>query len=101
MRFQKPNCHENAGPRILTFMVYLTDVEEGGATSFFKLGIDVQPKAGRAVLWADTHSSDPLEKDERTAHEALVVRRGTKIVATMWIRQFDAALNMHNGCCDG
>lgn len=98
---QEPNCHNNAGPRILTFLAYLTDVDAGGATRFAHLDIDVSPKAGRVLLFADTLPSDPLAKDERTAHEALVVERGTKVVATTWIRQFEAARNMYNSCCEG
>lgn len=100
MAESKPRCHANAGPRILTFMAYLTDVEEGGSTNFFHLGIDVLPKPGRVLLWADTRASNPLEKDERTAHEALVVRRGTKIVATTWVRQYEAQKNLFNACCE-
>lgn len=98
---QKPNCHENAGPRIMTFLAYLSDVEAGGATRFFHLDLDVMPKAGRVLLFTDTLSRDPLAKDERTAHEALVVERGEKIVATTWVRQHEAAKNMYNGCCEG
>ena len=39
------------GPRILTFFLYLSDVEEGGGTNFPKLDLTVQPKRGSAVLW--------------------------------------------------
>lgn len=48
-----------AGPRILTFFLYLSDVEEGGETSFPSLGIDVKPKKGKAVLWPNALSSQP------------------------------------------
>jgi len=40
-----------AGPRILTFFLYLSDVEEGGATNFPLLGdLSVYPKKGRALV---------------------------------------------------
>jgi len=39
------------GPRILTFFLYLSDVEEGGETTFPILDIQVKPKKGRALLW--------------------------------------------------
>jgi hypothetical protein len=35
-----------AGPRILTFFLYLSDVEEGGETSFPYLDIAIKPKKG-------------------------------------------------------
>jgi len=47
------------GPRILTFFLYLSDVEEGGETNFPALGISVKPKRGRALLWPSTLSDSP------------------------------------------
>ena len=40
-----------AGHRILTFFLYLTDVEEGGETYFNKLDLAVKPKKGKALVW--------------------------------------------------
>lgn len=54
------------GPRILTFFLYLSDVSEGGETSFPQLDIHVQPRRGRAVLWPSVLNSDPYEIDTRT-----------------------------------
>jgi prolyl 4-hydroxylase len=39
-----------SGHRILTFFLYLTDVEEGGETMFNKLDLKVKPKRGRALV---------------------------------------------------
>ena len=72
------------GPRILTFFLYLSDVEQGGGTSFSNLGITVTPKMGRAVLWPSVFNSDPMEKDPRTVHAALEVKEGTKFAANGW-----------------
>jgi prolyl 4-hydroxylase len=44
----EPKSH---GDRIQTFMVYLTDVEAGGATAFPFLGLSVWPKRGDAITW--------------------------------------------------
>ena len=71
------------GPRVLTFLVYLNDVEEGGATSFSHLGVNVAPKRGRAIVWAN------IVFDERTAHEALPVIKGTKYASQVWWHQYD------------
>ena len=60
------------GPRVLTFFLYLNNVEEGGATNFPLLGIAVTPKKGKAVLWPSVLNYDPKEKDFRTDHEAQV-----------------------------
>ena len=91
----------HCGPRQLTFMLYLSSLPDdgGGGTSFFHLGINVKPVAGRAVLWANTFPEAPLRKDERTAHEALTVLRGIKYSATTWLHAHDIASNKANRCC--
>ena len=47
------------GPRILTFYLYLNDVEAGGGTEFTKLGLVVTPKTGRAILWPSVLNEAP------------------------------------------
>ena len=37
--------------RVLAFMTYLNDVEEGGETEFLHFSKRVQPKTGRIVIW--------------------------------------------------
>ena len=39
-----------AGHRVLTFFLYLSDVEEGGETYFNKLDLAVKPKKGKALV---------------------------------------------------
>lgn len=88
------------GPRILTFFLYLSDVEEGGGTNFPDLDppITIYPKKGRALLWPSVIDSDPLEKDGRTRHQALPVEKGTKFAANAWIHQFDYLTPQKLGC---
>lgn len=101
------NCYDSAGPRVVTFMTYLTDAEDGdgGETSFYYLNKKVQPKKGRAVVWADMspnyHPSRGFSwaQDVRTSHEALVVNRGTKMTATTWFRLLDYAGSKRAECC--
>jgi hypothetical protein len=77
------------GPRILTFFLYLSDVEAGGGTEFPKLGHTITPKVGRAVLWPSVYDSDPMELDPRTNHAALPVEAGTKFAANGWVHLYD------------
>jgi prolyl 4-hydroxylase len=77
------------GPRILTFFLYLSDVEEGGETSFPTLGISVKPKKGRALLWPSTLNHWPNRVDGRTLHEAKPVIKGVKYAANAWIHLYD------------
>lgn len=77
------------GPRILTFYMYLSDVEEGGGTNFPNLGKTVTPKRGRAVLWPSVLDSNPTAADTRTNHQAMPVVKGIKFGANAWIHQRD------------
>eukprot|EP00514_Thraustochytrium_sp_LLF1b_P010881 CAMPEP_0184548424 /NCGR_PEP_ID=MMETSP0199_2-20130426/6197_1 /TAXON_ID=1112570 /ORGANISM="Thraustochytrium sp., Strain LLF1b" /LENGTH=520 /DNA_ID=CAMNT_0026943037 /DNA_START=79 /DNA_END=1641 /DNA_ORIENTATION=- len=75
------------GSRILTFFLYLSDVEEGGETHFpdVKGGLKVPPRKGSAVLWPSVLDSDPYKRDIRTMHAALPVEQGLKYGANHWI----------------
>lgn len=86
------------GPRILTFFLYLSDVEEGGGTNFPRLNVTVMPKKGRALLWPSVLDSDPTAKDHRMDHQALPVEVGTKFAANGWIHLYDYLGPQTRGC---
>jgi prolyl 4-hydroxylase len=86
------------GVRILTVFMYLNDVEEGGATRFTNLGIEVQPKRGRAVLWPSVLNEDPHERDAMTHHAALAVTKGIKFGANAWFHQRNFMESHQKGC---
>jgi len=94
------------GPRILTFFLYLSDVDEAGGTSFPQLGgegdgkdgLVVTPKKGRALLWPSVMNYDPLVKDGRTTHQALPVEKGTKFAANAWIHLYEYVQTHKEGC---
>lgn len=72
--------YEIAGRRLVaTALLYLTNVEAGGATAFPRAQpqpLQVMPKAGRLCYWVNwlDGAADPA-----SLHEGLVVQRGTKI----------------------
>jgi len=78
-----------AGPRILTFFLYFSDVIEGGETNFPRLGISVKPKLGRAILWPSVMDYNNLKQDPRTYHQALPVKEGIKFAANSWIHLYN------------
>eukprot|EP00934_Nitzschia_sp_Nitz4_P005962 Nitzschia sp. Nitz4//scaffold296_size27349//7555//8910//NITZ4_008198-RA/size27349-processed-gene-0.29-mRNA-1//-1//CDS//3329546267//5952//frame0 len=87
-----------AGPRILTFFLYLTDVEEGGETKFNKLGVSVAPKRGRALVWPSVYDDKPGVWDPRMYHEARPVISGVKYAANHWIHLYDFNAANKWGC---
>jgi len=79
----------SCGPRILTWFMYLSDVEEGGATNFPRLGIKATPKVGRVILWPSVLDEDATKIDSRTYHEAQAVVKGVKYGANAWYHLYN------------
>jgi len=75
----------NRGNRTWTFMVYLNDVESGGATNFIALDHAFEPIKGRALAWNNLHTDGTVNPD--TAHAGLPVTAGHKIIITKWFRE--------------
>lgn len=76
-----------AGQRTWTFMVYLNDVDSGGATRFKVLKKTVQPETGKLICW-DNHRPDG-SLNPASLHHAMKVRKGVKYVITKWYRERD------------
>ncbi len=74
-----------AGQRTWTFMIYLNDVEAGGATRFKCIGKTVQPQAGKLLCWNNRRADGSVNPN--TLHHGMKVRKGTKYVITKWYRE--------------
>lgn len=97
------------GVRYGTFFMYLSDVEAGGHTSFPKLGLEVRPKKGRAVLWwtinathwrqvrAENQTKTIPREDHRLFHTALPVEDGVKWAVNRWLHGQDFVNNHRLG----
>lgn len=71
--------------RIMTVIIYLTDGYEGGETLFSRTGLSFKGQKGDALLFANLLPDgrpDPL-----SLHCGLPILRGTKTIATRWIRR--------------
>jgi prolyl 4-hydroxylase len=74
-----------AGQRSWTFMIYLNDVEAGGATRFKVIDKIVQPERGKLLAWNNRRPDGSL--NAATLHHAMKVRKGLKYVITRWYRE--------------
>ncbi|KAF3440853.1 hypothetical protein FNV43_RR19139 [Rhamnella rubrinervis] len=106
---QRYNCHYDAfsaaeyGPqksqRVASFLLYLSDVQEGGETMFpfengFKMdgnydcqeciGLKVKPRRGDGLLFYSLFPNGTI--DVTSLHGSCPVIKGKKWVATKWIR---------------
>jgi len=102
LQFDEDGYGKQASQRIATVLVYLSDVEEGGETSFLfegvggteriktvdykacDTGIKYRPRAGDALLFWSMHPDG--SKDKHSLHGGCPVVKGVKWTATKWIR---------------
>lgn len=64
-------------PRIISALLYLNEVEEGGETEFINFNIKIKPKPGRLVIFPSNYAYQ---------HAALSPKKGTKYVSVFWMR---------------
>jgi prolyl 4-hydroxylase len=79
-----PRESKMGGQRCWTAMVYLNEVEEGGATDFSLIGLSVPPQAGMLMMWNNALPDGRPNRD--TYHTGTAVVRGVKYVITKWFR---------------
>jgi len=76
---------KRGGPRLWTFMVYLTDDYEGGRTVFPYLKMSVEPKKGKLIVFQSTmEGSEELIKN--SFHGGQEVLSGEKWICNKWVR---------------
>lgn len=73
------------GQRTWTAMMYLNEVEEGGATWFPTAGIRVLPRRGLLLIWNNMNADG--SPNRQTLHEGMPVVAGTKYIVTKWFRE--------------
>ena len=74
-----------AGQRTWTFMVYLNEVEAGGATRFKAISKSFHPETGKLICWNNWRPDG--SENPNTIHHGMKVRKGVKYVITKWYRE--------------
>jgi hypothetical protein len=67
---------QDVSDRLMTFIIYLNDVEEGGETEFLYQHKRVKPKTGTCVLWPATYTHP---------HRGNPPLKGEKYILTGWV----------------
>ena len=77
-----PHLLRRGGQRVATFVLYLNTPEQGGATTFPDVGLDIAPRQGHAVFF----SYPRPHPSTRSLHGGSPVIEGEKWIATKWLR---------------
>ncbi|KAF2887683.1 hypothetical protein ILUMI_18490 [Ignelater luminosus] len=84
--FQPNTARKSAnGSRIATVLIYMSNVEQGGATVFPLLNVTIWPKKGTAAVWYNLDSYG--NNNNITLHAACPVLLGSKWAANKWFRE--------------
>ena len=74
---------QRGGQRVATVLVYLSEPEKGGGTTFPDVNLEVTPKRGNAVFF----SYDKAHPSTKSLHGGAPVIAGEKWIATKWLRE--------------
>ena len=74
------------GQRLITSLIYLEGVDEGGGTTFPRLNLDVQAVRGNMLLF---HNCEPFSNIRHPAslHGGQPVLSGEKWACNLWFRE--------------
>jgi prolyl 4-hydroxylase len=78
-----PTILKRGGQRVATIIMYLSEPEKGGGTTFPDVQLEVAPKRGNAVFF----SYDRAHPSSKSLHGGAPVIAGEKWIATKWLRQ--------------
>lgn len=78
-----PTILKRGGQRVATIVMYLSEPEKGGGTTFPDVHLEVAPKRGNAVFF----SYERAHPSTKTLHGGAPVIAGEKWIATKWLRE--------------
>ena len=79
-------CMAKGGQRMVTCLLYLSDVEQGGGTCFPKLDMEIRAKKGRMLLFHNCHPGS-LVRHPGSLHGGMPVLSGEKWACNFWFRE--------------
>ncbi len=82
---------KHGGQRMVTALVYLNDVEEGGGTKFTKLGKEVKAEKGKLLIFHNVINGTNI-RHKLSEHAGMPVLKGEKWAFNLWFREQDKKL---------
>lgn len=94
-------CCNLGGQRLLTCLMYLNTVPQGGGTGFPKLDLEIKAEQGDMIVFHNVDTSDYSKAHPKSIHGGLEVIEGEKWACNLWFHQatrskkfdFEAFLN--------
>lgn len=80
-------CCRRGGQRVVTALLYLNSVEEGGETAFPRLGVKVAPALGRLVVFNNVDENQGRPHPS-SLHAGMPVLQGEKWAGNFWFHQY-------------
>lgn len=77
--------YNDGGQRCQTALIYLNSVNDGGNTTFPKLGKSIRPKAGSMVVFTNVDKDNKVKRKSYHAGETTI--SSNKWLLTKWIRE--------------
>lgn len=81
-------CMARGGQRLVTCLIYLNDVPEGGGTGFPELDMEVAAKKGRMTIFHNCYPGTNY-RHPHSLHGGLPVVKGEKWAVNLWFREGD------------
>lgn len=83
--FQKESKYYD-NQRLVTALVYLTDVQKGGETEFSKINLKIKPKKGKLLIFYNC-LNDGKTINNNTLHAGLPIIEGEKYAFNLWFHE--------------
>ncbi len=81
-------CMAKGGQRMVTCLLYLSDVPEGGGTSFPNLDMEIRAKKGRMLLFHNCKQGSTVRHPD-SLHGGMPVLKGEKWACNFWFRELE------------
>lgn len=74
------------GNRVITAILYLNQVDQGGDTYFTNLDLKITPKQGSVIIFQDVEKHNAAIPHPLSRHTGMPVEQGEKWIVNFWFR---------------
>ena len=79
-------AQKRGGQRVVTAILYLNEVQQGGKTNFPNIGIEVKPQKGSLLIFHNCREGTD-SRHPKSLHGGMPVLKGEKWITNLWFRE--------------